>query len=380
MPAEQVTPASRPRRHDGPLAERGGWSEILWAPALLFAAIARARSFLYSKRLCASFEVGAPVVSVGNLAAGGTGKTPMIAWLAERLRARGLRAGIVSRGYGVSRETGADPAPNDEARMLAEVLPDVPHLQDRDRVSAASRLVDQGLDVILVDDGFQHRRLARDVDLVLLDALRPFGLPAPERGGAPVEAPLPRGLMREPMTALRRASAVVLTRVDAVDEAALEHLERRIERAAPGVPVLRAQHVPVAYRDARDPERTRRSLGDLEGLEVDLVSGIGNPGAFELTARSLGALVRSHRRFPDHHAFAPGDLDGLGVERAVLTTAKDAARLEGLPEIEAPERLLVLDVEMSVTRGEPILDALLDALPPTQRSRERASIHEGLHG
>ncbi len=391
MLAEQVTPASRPRRHDGLLAERGGWAEVLWAPALLFAGIARLRSALYSRRLAASFEVGAPVVSVGNIAAGGTGKTPMIAWLAGRLRARGLRAGIVSRGYGAARgdgvspKSGAEPsgaaqAPNDEARMLAEILPDVPHLQDRDRVGAASRLVDQGLDVILVDDGFQHRRLARDVDLVLLDALRPFGLPAPDGGGEPVEAPLPRGLMREPMTALRRASAVVLTRVDAVDEAALEQLERRIERAAPGVPVLRAQHVPVAYRDARDPARTRRPLSDLDGLEVDLVSGIGNPGAFELTAGALGAIVRSHRRFPDHHAFAPGELDGLGEERPVLTTAKDAARLEGLPDVEAPEQLLVLDVEMSVTRGEPIMDALLDTLPPSQRSRERASIHEGLHG
>lgn len=334
---------------------------------------------LYDRRILPSFEVGAPVVSVGNLAAGGTGKTPMIAWLARRLRSRGLRAGIVSRGYGAEKR-GAEQAPNDEARMLADMLPDVPHLQDRDRVAAATRQVDRGLDAILVDDGFQHRRLARDVDIVLLDALRPYGLPAPEGGGDPVEAPLPRGLMREPMSALRRASVVVLTRVDAVDEAQLQRLERRIERVAPGVPVARAMHAPVGYRDAADPERGRRALEDLAGLELDLVSGIGNPGAFEATARGLGVQVKSHRRFPDHHPFGPEDLSGLGEERAVLTTAKDAARLEGLSGVQAPERLLVLDVELSVTRGEPVLDALLEALPPTSKASERASIHEGLHG
>jgi len=379
LPAEQVTSASRPRRHDGLLAERGGWPEVLWIPALLFGAIARLRSMMYARRVRPVFEVGAPVVSVGNLAAGGTGKTPMIAWLAERLRERGLRAGIVSRGYGAE-ERGGVQAPNDEARMLAEMLPDVPHVQDRDRVRAATQLVDRGLDVILMDDGFQHRRLARDVDLVLIDSLRPFGLPAPANGGLPVEAPIPRGLMREPLSALGRASAVVLTRVDAVDEATLERLERRIERAAPGMPVLQARHAPVAYREAGDPDRTRHPLHQLEGLEVDLVSGIGNPGAFEATARGLGVRVHSHRRFPDHHSFAPGDLDGLGVERAVLTTAKDAARLDGLPEVDAPGRLLILEVELNVSRGRPILDALLDTLPPTQRARERASIHEGLHG
>jgi tetraacyldisaccharide 4'-kinase len=264
--------------------------------------------------------------------------------------------------------------------MLADLLPDVPHLQDRDRVRAASQLVDRGLDVILVDDGFQHRRLARDVDIVLVDALRPFGLPIPTGGGAPVEAPLPRGLMREPMAALARASAVVLTRADAVEEADLERLQRRIEGAAPGVPVLRAQHAPVAFRDARDPDRRRRPLADLKGLEVDLFSGIGNPGAFEVTVRELGAVIHSHRRFPDHHPFAPGELDGLGEDRPALTTAKDAARLAGLPEVEGPGSMFVLDVEMEITRGAPVLDALLDALPPTQRSRERAAIHEGLHG
>ena len=353
--------------------------ELLRAPAALFSLVARTRSGLYARRLLPSFEVGAPVVSVGNVAAGGTGKTPMIAWLARRLRERGLRAGIVSRGYGADAADGVEVL-NDEARMLAGLLPDVPHLQDRDRVRAATALADRGLDVILVDDGFQHRRLARDVDLVLLDALRPFGLPAPRGGGAPVEAPLPRGLMREPLSALRRASAVVITRADAVEPAVLDALERRVEAAAPGVPVAHATHVPVRLREVGGATDDPRPPEELEGMEVDLLSGIGNPGAFEATARGLGATVCSHRRFPDHHDFSAGDLVGLGVERPVLTTAKDAARLEGLDGVSAPPRTLVLEVELEVTRGRPVLAALLDSLPPTRAARERASIHEGLHG
>ena len=111
---------------------------------------------------------------------------------------------------------------------------------------------------------------------------------------------------------------------------------------------------------------------------MDLFKGIGNP-VFEVSVRELGAVVHSHRRFPITTPSRPESSTG-SVKRAALTTAKDAARLEGLPEVEAPGSTLVLDVEMEFIRGAPILDALLDALPPTQRSRERASIHEGLHG
>lgn len=365
-----------PRRPDDALAERGGWVELLRIPAALFGAIARARGWLYDRRVLPSYDVDVPVVGVGNVSAGGTGKTPMIVWLARELRRRGLRPGIVSRGYGST-----DDGPNDEARMLASLLPDVPHVQDRDRVAAATKLADHGVDAVLLDDGFQHRRLARDVDLVLVDVLRPFGLPAPAGGGPPVRAMLPRGLVREPLTGLRRASAVVLTRTDAVEAAALEALERTVTAEAPGVPVLRANHVPTRVRRITgEADVEELPLSHLDGLQVDLFSGIGNPGAFEGTVRALGATVAEHRAFPDHHGFIPGELRGLGADRPALTTAKDAARLAGLDAEIAPPSYLVLDVEMEVTRGRAILDALLDTLPASRAARERRSIHEGLHG
>ncbi|MEM6572448.1 MAG: tetraacyldisaccharide 4'-kinase [Planctomycetota bacterium] len=364
-----------PRRPDVALAERGGWVELLRIPAALFGGIARLRGWLYDRRVLPSYDVDVPVVGVGNVSAGGTGKTPMIVWLARELGRRGLRPGIVSRGYGST-----DDGPNDEARMLASLLPDVPHVQDRDRVAAATQLADHGVDAVLLDDGFQHRRLARDVDLVLVDALRPFGLPAPSGGGAPVRAMLPRGLVREPLSGLRRASAVVLTRTDAVEASEVEALERTITAEAPGVPVLRANHVPTRVRRIEGETEEELPLSHLDGLEVDLFSGIGNPGAFEGTVRSLGADVAGHRAFSDHYSFARGDLDGLAADRPALTTAKDAARLVGMDPGVSPPSFLVLDVEMEVTRGRAILDALLDTLPASRAARERGSIHEGLHG
>jgi tetraacyldisaccharide 4'-kinase len=376
-------------RPDARLAQRGGWIEILRAPASLFGAIARARSFMYSRRVLPSYQVDAVVISVGNIVAGGTGKTPMIVWLARELESRGRKVGIVSRGYRAPSSGTDDEDPsgsrnrNDEARMLHDMLPGVPHVQDRDRVAAAQRLTDAGVDVILVDDGFQHRRLSRDVDIVLVDALRPFGLPAPEpkggRGGDPVEAFLPRGLLREPLSALKRANAVVLTRVDSVPKETLGYLEARLAAEAPGIPIGHSMHRAVGLRGGGDGGEGHL-LTDLQGLEVDLFSGIGNPGAFEQTVRDLGAIVVSHRAFADHHNFAPSDLAGLGTERPALTTAKDAARLELQPEVKRPDRLMILDVELDLVRGADELRHILDTLPESTSARVRASIHEGLHG
>lgn len=361
-------------RADLRLAERGGWIELLRGPAFLFGAIARVRGWAYARRILPSYDVGTPVVCVGNLAAGGTGKTPMIAWLARELGARGRRVGIVSRGYGAS-----DEGPNDEALMLAEVLPDVPHEQDRDRVAAATRLVSAGLDVVLLDDGYQHRRLARDIDIVLLDALRPFGLPAPPDGGPPVRAMLPRGLMREPASALGRADAVVVTRADSAPPGRVDELRALAARHAPGAVFALASHAPVRLRARESGGWVERPLADLDGLAVELFSGIGNPGAFEATARGLGAVVEAHRAFGDHHVFTAAELAGLGESVPALTTAKDAARLLA-SETPAPANLLVLDVEMEVTEGRSDLEALLDTLAESDAARRRRAIHEGLHG
>ena len=341
-------------RPDLRLARRGGWIELLRAPALLFGAAARTRGLLYDRGLFRAQRADAAVISVGNLSVGGTGKTPMIAWLARELRARGATVGILSRGYGAS-----DGAPNDEAVMLAEDLPDVDHVQDRDRVRGARLLASRGVDVILVDDGFQHRRLARDVDIVLMDALRPFGLPVPASGGEPVRAFLPRGLMREPLAALRRADAVVITRAEDAGPATLGRLKELAARWAPGVPVALATHAPVRLRPYVAGAENDAAPESLAGCDVDLFSGIGNPGAFERTVKSLGAIVHEHRVFPDHYLFSGEDLAGLGTKRAAVTTAKDAARLR-TASVPAPPALRILDVELVIGEGRAHLCGILD--------------------
>jgi len=347
-----LQPAEFPGRLELRLARRGGAVELLRVPAALFGAAARLRRSAFDAGLLPAHRLAVPVVSVGNLSTGGTGKTPMCALIVRELAARGLAPGLLSRGH----RAGAD-GRNDEARLLDELCPGVPHVQSKDRVRGGEELVARGSGSIVLDDGFQHRRLHRDLDLVLVDATRPWGLPAPEAGGEPVCALLPRGLLREPPSSLARAHAIAITRADQVDASRLEALEGEIERAAPGVPVLRAGHRAVRLRDEQGSERP---LASLRGAEVDLVSGIGNPEAFERTARALGARVRAHRAFEDHHAYAKGDLDGLGSGGvAVLTTAKDAVKLA---PIGSPVR--VLDVEIALTSGAGVLGALLDALSP----------------
>ena len=342
--------------------------ELLRLPALVYAAAAGLRGRLYDRGLLPVARLDVPVVCLGNLSAGGTGKTPAVVWVARRLADRGLTPGILSRGYGGGGGEG------DEVRLLNELLGDVPLEQDPDRVAGGRRLVQRGVDAIVMDDGFQHRRLHRDLDLVLVDASRPWGLPATDEGQEPVRAHLPRGLLREGPAALGRAHAILITRSDQVSAETLQRLEARLEDDAPGCPQCRAEHRPVGLRSPASAGSERLLPSALRGREVDLVSGIGNPDAFEATVRGLGATVVEHRRFADHHPFRPGDLEGLGRGRWTVTTAKDAARLGEVGD------LYVLDVELALTSGAPVLEALLDALPAGRARRERASLHEGLHG
>ncbi|HUR26735.1 MAG TPA: tetraacyldisaccharide 4'-kinase [Planctomycetota bacterium] len=343
-------PEPRPsgRTFEARLEKRGGAVECLRIPSLAFGMVASLRSELYESGLLTAHRAGVPVFSVGNISTGGTGKTPFVVWLARELCQRGRRVGILSRGYGA--EPGAQ---NDEAVMLSRCLPDVPHVQDRDRVRGARVLVERGTDALVLDDGFQHRRIARDVDVVLVDATRPWGLPR-DAGGKSVRALLPRGLLREAPHALARASAIVLTRVDQVPAAWLAQLEDEIEALAPGVPRVHAVH---AARALQKSDGTREPLSSLAGREVELVSGIGNPEAFARSVKSLGAIVASERRFADHHAFTKSDLEPLPRNgRLLLCTAKDQVKLAALGIACA-----ALEIELELRSSGLALEALIDA-------------------
>ena len=359
------------------LAEGGVAIECLRLPAALFGWITRLRARGYERGWLSSERLDVPVVSVGNLTTGGTGKTPFIAWLVRWFRERELWPGVLSRGY----KAGPDGL-NDEARLLAELFPGLPHEQDPDRVAGGSRLVDLGVDVILLDDGFQHRRLVRDLDLVLIDATRPWGF-ARQPGRPARGALLPRGLLRESPRAAARAHGVVLTRTDLCSAEELAALEAELEQLLPGLPRILTSHRPARLRpllaaDSTLPRAPTLELERLRGREVDLASGIGNPSAFQATIEALGARVATHRVLPDHHEYSGEELRDLGRARPLVVTAKDAVKLR--PHAPAEAEIWILDVELCLSRGLPVLEALLEALPEAASRRVRAGLHAGLSG
>jgi tetraacyldisaccharide 4'-kinase len=260
-------------------------------------------------------KVGVPVISIGNLTVGGTGKTPCVEYVARLLREHDLRVAILSRGYG------AEAGRNDEAMVLEENLPDVPHLQDRDRVAIARTAIEElESEVLVLDDGFQHRRLARDLDVVLIDATDPWG------GGYM----LPRGGLREPVSSLRRAGMIVLTRCDAVSAAGVDRIVSAAGGEAPGVPVVKSVHAPLELTNGE----THESVESLRGRDIGAFCGLGNPAAFRRTLTDLGANVIAFREFADHQPYSRADVDDLQrwaselpQDAVVVTTQKDWVKL-----------------------------------------------------
>ena len=371
-----------PRRADHLLAQRGGFVELLRVPAALFGVVSWLRARFYDLRIFPVLRVDLPVISIGNISVGGTGKTPFVEWMIRHYEARGVQIGILARGYG--RKSGE--LLNDEGRMLAQAFPAVAQEQNPDRVSGALRLLDRGVDGIILDDGFQHRRLHRDLDIVLMDATRPFGLSEPNGGGEPVQAFLPRGFLREGSAALKRAQCVVLSRSDGVSKEKLDALRSLVKRRAPNALLVEAVHRAVALQD---PSGRRQPLEALQGKRVQLISGIGNPAAFERSAGLAGVESSGHLIFPDHHDYVAADLAALNGESQpgesqtpiLLTTAKDWPKLK---DLVAADSTWVLLVEMQLVEGEA---AFVDCLASfsleeraEQRVAERATMHAGLHG
>lgn len=298
-------------------------------------------------------RVNIPVISVGNLTLGGTGKTPAVEWIARWFRARDRRVAILSRGYGDAARTGL----NDEGRVLEENLPDVPHLQGKDRVALA-RLAEEELasEVLILDDGFQHRRLGRDLDVVLLDALDPFGL----------GRMFPRGLLREPVASLRRAGVVVLSRADLVEPAIRSAIRHRAEQAAGPLRWAEASHAPLDLLDAAGGVLPLKSLSD---RTVAAFCGIGNPEGFRRTLANLGIEVAAFRAFPDHHAYTAADVADLTAwvrtadVNLALTTQKDLVKLRTITLGSAPLR--ALRIGWDVRAGGDVLAGALAATAPS---------------
>lgn len=329
----------------GPALLRGG----LRLASVPYGLAVRLRNGMYERGWKERHRAPVPVVSVGNLTAGGTGKTPCVEHVARFYRGRDLRVAVLSRGYG------AGGGRNDEAMVLEENLPDVPHLQGADRVTLAATAVEElESEILILDDGFQHRRLARDLDVVLLDATNPWG-----HGHL-----LPRGLLREPPSGLRRAGMVVLTRCDQADGAERGRLREAVARLAPGVPVAETTHRPV---DLSNGARVAAPLDRLRGRPVAAFCGVGNPEALRRTLRDLGADVVAFRTFPDHHPYTRADVDDLrgwagrqATDCVVVTTQKDLVKLR-LSDLGGRE-LWALRIRLHVEAGGEEFDRKLEGV------------------
>ena len=291
-------------------------------------------------------KAAVPVVSVGNLTVGGTGKTPCVEYVARFYRQLGLQVALLSRGYG------SEVGRNDEALVLEENLPDVPHLQGADRAVLADAAVEElESEILVLDDGFQHRRLARDLDLVLIDATCPWG-----HGNV-----LPRGLLREPIGGLKRAHATIVTRCDLVTGVEVQTICAMVERVKPGMPIVLSTHRPAQWRNASEQVA---ALDSWTGRPIAGFCGIGNPEAFRQTLVKLGLTVVGWRTYPDHHAYTREDIEALRTwarqlpaESALVTTQKDLVkiRLDRLGDRE----LWALQIQMQMTSGQDALEGLL---------------------
>ena len=349
-------------RWRGPLAS--GLRGLLGLGEYAYRWIVSRRNARFDRGISRIERVDAPVVSVGNLTVGGTGKTPMVAWLARWFLEHGTQVTLISRGYGARGGW-----PNDEALELAARLPGVPHLQNPDRVTAARQaMAANSRQVLILDDAFQHRRLARDLDIVLLDALAPFGY----------DRLLPRGLLREHVEGLSRADVVALSRSDCLQAEQRSAIEARAGQLAPRAAWLELIHRACGFVTAAGEAIP---LAALQGERVAAFCGIGNPAGFRHTLESSGLIIGDLLELGDHCPYGEQELAQIRqwlstqTVQHVICTRKDLVKI---PHAElAGKRLLALDIALEITRGQAELEALLAPLEARIAAPQTAPMKNG---
>jgi tetraacyldisaccharide 4'-kinase len=298
------------------------------------------RGWLYDKGLFRAEEFSVPVLSVGNLSVGGTGKTPVSAWIATRLAEKGAKPGIVLRGYG-----------GDETLVHERLNPGIPVVEAADRARGIREAIAQGVDIVILDDAFQHRRAARDADIVLVDADSWSGS----------TRLLPAGPWREPLRSARRANLVMVTRKTA-SASAVADARRAVAAAAPQIPIAVAHLAPANLHSTSTGQTL--PLHALRGAELMAIAAVARPDSFFRQLTELGAIVRPHS-FPDHHQFTASEARELVAQGStsdfVVCTLKDAVKLESLWPAEAGS-LWYVSQRLRVEEGQSHIDRMLDNL------------------
>lgn len=346
-----------------------GWRRVAMAGLVVASWVYRAAAWCH--RAWYRIGPGRPtrlpckVISVGNLAVGGSGKTPTVAWIATQLRRRGHRVAIASRGYGSSvgddvhvvsdgrHVHGRFEDSGDEPMWLAARAPGIPVVVGRRRDRVGFHAVAAfDTHVLVLDDGFQHHRLARDIDLVAFHG----------EAGLGNGATLPRGPLREGLGALRAADGILVVDGPMADDDA-----SKIRAAAPGAHWVAIQRPPGRLRSLANRQET--SVDRLSGVSVGMLTGIARPDAFRASLERLGAEVVAQRTFPDHHPFSASDLEGLAAEAAHwVTTEKDAGKL--LPAWCRDVEMDVLVLETEIAEASEFLDWLEGRLRARPQGRD----------
>ncbi len=309
------------------------------------------RNGAYDMGLAGTCSADVPVISVGNITTGGTGKTPLVMWLCRLLDEKSLKCAVLTRGY-----KSAKGMVSDEPAILARACPRTKVLVNADRVAAAGRAVNEfAAEVLVMDDGFQHRRLGRDLDIMAIDATRPFGY----------GRLLPAGLLREPKNAIRRADAVVITHYDQSTAADIELLEEQIRRIKPDIIIAKAIH---RHPCARGMDNMVYDLDELRQKRIFAFCGIGNPEAFLDRLKAHGMNVVGSRVYNDHHNYTESDFAeirqqalSLGAEM-ILSTEKDWIKT-ALDAGKSTDILFAyLAVELAFIDGGDRIEGLIDGI------------------
>ncbi len=294
------------------------------------------------------YKLGAVVISVGNITLGGTGKTVIVEYICRFLRENNRKVSVLSRGYKISHKAIAD-----EPGMLQAKLKDVPVLVDLDRIRSGNlAIINYSADTLVLDDGFQQWRIEKDLDIVVIDATNPFGN----------NHMIPRGILREPLSSLKRASVFVLTKVNFSSQ--IESTVDFLRKINPSAEVFESLHKPVGFYSMSKPQELL-SPERLKGKTAALLCGIGDPSSFEKIIVSLGVNVGLSFRFPDHYNYTQKDLDEIakkisnkGID-TIITTEKDTARLRSFQLSAFSFQLLVLRITLAIKDEQGFRNRLL---------------------
>ena len=326
----------------------------LSAFTLPYLAVLNTRNTLYKKGIVRSSRLPVKVISIGNITTGGTGKTPLVEFSVKYIIESGRKVAVLSRGYGGDNSSQeGDGMVNDECLTLIENLQDIPVLAGRDRVKSGEKAInDFGVDCVVLDDGFQHLRLKRDLDVVVIDALNPFG----------GENLIPRGSLREPLQNLERADLFIISHCDQGNEQIIRSIYKKLDQINHSASVCESIHRPVHFDTIADGSILE--LEWLKGKRVYALSAIGNPESFSNTLKGLGADLIKHRVFQDHHVYTEEEIEDvisaaqlLGAD-AIVVTQKDIVKIRKMNIKNA--NILSLRIEIEITRGVDLYKAAID--------------------